>query len=73
MSTHMPGFQSFFRFLRHFVLAKLATSSIRVKNMKCYLQAKEIHIIFLLSVNLSQLVKYPLKSWHGHDYSSLHI
>ena len=30
MSTHVPGFQSFFRFLQHFVLAKLATSSIRV-------------------------------------------
>ena len=29
----MPGFQSFFRFLHHFVLAKLATSSIRVKVM----------------------------------------
>ena len=26
----MPGFQSFFRFLDHFVLATLATSSIRV-------------------------------------------
>ena len=31
MSTHKPGFQSFFRFLHHFVLAKLVTSSIRVK------------------------------------------
>ena len=31
MSTHVPGFQSFFRFLLHFVLAKLATSSIMVK------------------------------------------
>ena len=30
MSTHMPGFRSFLRFLCHFVLAKLATSSIRV-------------------------------------------
>ena len=29
MSTHMPGFQSFFRFFHHFVLAKLANSSIR--------------------------------------------
>ena len=29
MSTHMPGFHSFFMFLDHFVLAKLATSSIR--------------------------------------------
>ena len=32
MSTHLPGFQSCFRFLHHLVLAKLATSSIRVKD-----------------------------------------
>ena len=31
MSTHVPGFQSFSGFFHHFVLAKLATSSIRVK------------------------------------------
>ena len=31
MSTHIPGFQSFFSFLPHFVWVKLATSSIRVK------------------------------------------
>ena len=32
MSTHVPGFQSFFQcFLYYFVMAKLATSSIRVK------------------------------------------
>ena len=33
MSTHMSGFQSFFRFLSHFESAKLATSSIRVKKL----------------------------------------
>ena len=33
MSTHLLGFQSFFRFLHHFVLAKLATSSIRVNSL----------------------------------------
>ena len=32
MSTHIPGFQSFSGFLHHFVLAKLATSSMRVKD-----------------------------------------
>ena len=33
MSTHLPGFQSFsFVFLHRFVLAKVATSSIRVKD-----------------------------------------
>ena len=32
MSSHLPGFPSFFRFfLHHFVLVKLATTSIRVK------------------------------------------
>ena len=31
MSTHIPGFQSFF--LHHFVLAKLAISSIRVNTI----------------------------------------
>ena len=30
MSTHVPGFHSFFRFLHHFVLVKLASSSIGV-------------------------------------------
>ena len=33
MSTHVPGFQSFFRFLHHFLLAKLATASIRVNHL----------------------------------------
>ena len=29
MSTHLPGFQSFFRFLHHFVMTRfIATSSI---------------------------------------------
>ena len=36
MSTHLPGFQSFFFFfLHHFVLAKLATSMIKVKEKEC--------------------------------------
>ena len=35
MSTHVPGFQSFFRFLHHFVMAKLATSSLRLKFQLC--------------------------------------
>ena len=37
MSTHMPWFQSFSAFLHDFVLAKLATSSIRVKIPLCSL------------------------------------
>ena len=37
MSTYMPGFDHFPVFLHHFVLAKLATSSIRVNDnyMSC--------------------------------------
>ena len=30
MSTHAPGFKSYYRFSHHFVLAKLASSSIRI-------------------------------------------
>ena len=37
MSTHLPGFQSFYGFLHHFVLAKLATSSIRVNSRQVYI------------------------------------
>ena len=33
MSNHVPGLQSFFSFLHHFVLAKFATSSVRVKRV----------------------------------------
>ena len=36
MSTRMQGFQSYFRFLHRFVLAKLATSSIRVNIKKSH-------------------------------------
>ena len=35
MSTQLAGFQSFLMFLHHFVLAKLATSSIRVDIRIC--------------------------------------
>ena len=34
MSTNIQGFRSFFRFLYHFVLAKLATSSIHATQQK---------------------------------------
>ena len=40
MSTHVPGIQSLSMFLYPFVLAKLATSSIRVKVIK---QSKHIY------------------------------
>ena len=42
MSAHMPGFQWVFRFFTHFVLAKLATSSIiRVKHFGGLLSSTE--------------------------------
>ena len=36
MSTHLPGFQSSFSVLHHFVFAKLLTSSLRVKVLPDY-------------------------------------
>ena len=61
MSTQVAGFQSFSGFLHHFVLAKLATSSIRVKrinldteycklevSLKTYERSIELHCLFCL-------------------------
>ena len=36
MSTHVPGFQSLFRFFAYFVLDKLTSSSIRVKKVDVF-------------------------------------
>ena len=49
MSTHEPGFQSFFSFLHHFALAKLATSSIRVK--------VKLHLAHVIDTYLSPLAE----------------
>ena len=38
MSTHLPGFKSYFRFLHHFVLVKLASSSTSVEGKRVLLQ-----------------------------------
>ena len=46
MSTHMPGFQSFFSFSYHFVIAKLAISSIRVNKARIPRIQVNIHLIF---------------------------
>ena len=49
MSTHVPEFQSFFAgFLHHFVLAKLATSSIRVSCVMFYNHSCTIHLKILI-------------------------
>ena len=52
MSTHLPGFQSFSGFLHHFVLAKVATSSIRVKKDKLLkINLKSKHNRYLVTNN----------------------
>ena len=46
-STNVPGFQSFFMCLHHFVLAKLATSSIRVNStLEMKKSLTKYHIMF---------------------------
>ena len=50
MSTHLLGFRSFFRFLHHFVLGKLATSSIRVKQS--------------VGVSTCTVMFYKKREWH---------
>ena len=42
MSTHKSEFQSFSVFLYHFLLAKLATSSIRVKGIGIKMMARHL-------------------------------
>ena len=46
---HLPGFQSFFKFLHNFVLAKLATNSIRVN--KVYEAERTSMLTCVLSMN----------------------
>ena len=54
MSTHVPGFQSFFQseFLHYFILAKLTTSCIRVKMrvMLMMMMRKEEAVLFQLAL-----------------------
>ena len=68
MSTHVPGFQFFFSFLHHLVLAKLATSSIRVKNeiellSKIFLFPTIVVLIWEYSVRAIQWIP----TWQGVD------
>ena len=60
MSTHLPSFQSFSGYLlHHFVLAKLATSSIRVGMLSNYLQI------------ITALVKGNDRAGNIHDYIAM--
>ena len=48
MSTHLLGFQSFFRFLHHFALSKLVTRSIKVKGLikrGCFLSSQVVEAV----------------------------
>ena len=60
MKTHVSGFQVFFSpfFLHHFVTAKLATSSIRVKVMSL-----TAHITLALLVAIFTIQNDAKKSW----------
>ena len=60
MSTHLSWFRSFFRFLHHFLLAKLATTSIRVKSVCPGPPSSERRVVIkclLNSIQLSQLLR----------------
>ena len=46
MSTHVPGFQSFFRLLHDFVLAQLATSRERVNSIVVFKNITDPHKTF---------------------------
>ena len=63
MSTYVPVFQGFLVFLRHYVLAKLATSSIRVKGARNLRPLGEITMSIL-----SNSVVYV-----QDDYNNLYI
>ena len=62
MSTNMPGFHSFSRFLPHFVLAKLVTSSIRV-NVAPHTVLNRNCLLALLMLRL-----LPSKAQEGKDF-----
>ena len=52
MSPRMPGLQSFSRFLHHFVLAKSATSSIRVESQNLWEVFYKVHrLITFIQMN----------------------
>ena len=69
MSTHLPGFQSFFRFLHNFVLVKLVTSSIRVnvflaKEQVCYVLDVQGEVNNGLEKNTAEIVSLRINNYH---------
>ena len=78
MSTRLPGFQSFFRFLHDFVLVELTTTSIRVK-LKSFHWANEWIIKIIYEMNawrwftLSRLLKIWSKNLPSYTLFILDI
>ena len=80
MSTHLPGFQSYFRFLgflHDFVFVKLGTSSIRVK-MLYFLSGNEpLEVNYLLSdllgIRRRVIIRNAILSGSGQLVTSLFI
>ena len=61
MSNHMPGFQSFLAFLHNFLLAELASSSIRVKRqLKLGIQVVYLLVIYSFIYLFIHLFSYVL-------------
>ena len=58
MGTHVPGFQSFFRFLHHFLLAKLATISMSCATGRAiisFLHCQHYLLAYLVVLTLNDL------------------
>ena len=45
MSTHMSGIQEMFRYLDHFAVSKLATTSTRVKTMQYSVEGIDVYLV----------------------------
>ena len=67
MSAHVPGFQSFFMFLHTFVLAKLATSSTRVKSTLNDTTVLPFWSYYLLGIVQDPKHGYSLQNIYGND------
>ena len=66
MTTHVPGLQSFFKFFHHFVVAKLAICSIRVKrSLIPYIHS--IPCLFTILILEKQL--YIIQGMHSSSHS----
>ena len=67
MSTHVPGFMSFFMFLHDFLLTKLASRSIRV-NLMQYIVYYVIHIIHVHVCHMPGTGTWLCFNYVGSEY-----